>query len=534
MALVTSDLFLLPQRGHLSFWSTIIFSFSIFQNVVAMPQAIRPVEETNQLPAGAEEHAAPKGEIDILDFIPGGNVYQIGSARQGYRAEFLPDFGHEGIRLIDLRMLSFVEVQEELEVTNTELDRLQSLFAECHEFDSVWKFELACKCAPLRAEAYAGTAELRRRINDEQEVLKKLTEDQATRLRQLERRFACMALVEMPGDVGKKFFEQFGIDSKAGRQIKTLLREEMEAIAAENKVWEDNELSKKLEELFDPAHFELLKEVADGGRFFSPQPLLRSAQMAPFFRYAEIEKFEKIEERKSDEDLRFELVRPLIMGNGRLVSFDDYYDRSKLSFGISKWQRLVLLMKDSKSDWFSLIDDQLNSISQLVVTHEPTEGAISYQFEGEQKIIDHNKNAPVEIQTSAKAYRDFNSESFLLQKEIDDHIRRTIKQSMTPRQLDMLQFAVGATQFAQVGLYVVLSENLLGNEFSLSADQQRRLRILIQKRRAHEIERINELEEKILKLVSPDQKSHFGQTFGDTTTLFPSFFCNLASVLPGE
>jgi hypothetical protein len=524
--------FFVPQQGILAGWSAIVLSLSIVQSVTSFSQVNHSAEPVAQKPKSVQE-SEPR-EIDILDFMLGGNVYQVGSAREGFRPHFLPDYGHEGIRLIDLRMLSFVEVQKELEITDKQMERLEPLFADAHEFDSVWKFELACRCAPLRSEAYGGTAELRRQINDEQAVINVLTREQAERLRQLERRFASMALAETPGDVGKQFFSYFGIDSNLGHQIKAVLREELEAIAAENKVWEDGELYRELEELFDPAHLELLREVADEGRFFSRQPLLRAAQMAPFFRHSEIEKFVKNENSSSDEELDFELIKPLILGNGRLVSFEDYYDRSRLSFGYSKWQRLVLLMKESKSEWFSLIDDQANAIGKLVVTQEPTEGAICYQFEGEQKIINHNKNAPLEIQTSAKAYREFNAASFLLQKELDDHIRRTVKQSMTPRQLDMLQFAIGATQFAQVGLFVSLSENLLGKEFALSVDQQKRLRKLIQKRREHEISRLNGVEERILHLMEGNKKELFYSKFGETTNLFPSFICYLANVLPEE
>jgi hypothetical protein len=324
------------------------------------------------------------------------------------------------------------------------------------------------------------------------------------------------------------FLSQLSLNDKQKGVIIEIVRDELKEIAEENAKWETGKLLGWLEDCFKKDYLELLNQVAEtGGGWFATNPLIRSAQMSPFFSYPEIEDFGNKTEALANVDVQFQVIEPFVLANGRLVDRYDYFFRNHPTHGFSKWRRLGLLVTQGNSDWFSLVEPQKKFLDSLVRMEE-SGGQLIIRFAGDEKLMEYCSNRPAVFNNLA-AYREFQKTASRLTEEIDLHIERTVQDSLLPHQLAALQFSIGASQFDQLGVFVVLNDGFLGDEFKLTDKQRVDFREMITARREAELERLNSFEEKVLEQLSNDQRKQFTELFGDTTELFPSFVSHFTS-----
>jgi hypothetical protein len=457
--------------------------------------------------------------------LPFGNLYAVKQAKpdkqtgSGLTIGFMRDSGFVSI---DYRFLSLPEVQEELKVTDRQRERLRPIFEEIFECDIIWKWELACGCAPARAKATERLADLRSRLENRVFLEEILTNEQLVRLAQLENRFSMFSPSET-GKIGDKFLSQLALDSQQIARISEVVTEWLDNTSASNASWEKDVLSKALKSYLGDERFDLLTEVSDGV-WFSREPLIRSAQMSPFFAYRMIENFKDNSATQflnSDEG-EFQFVDPLILPNGRMVSSLDYRWRSQLSTIRSPWldfAEALIRGSEAEQSWYSLTDSQLSVLDSLVYKrYDPNGLGFAIAVVGPPV-----PEMPNEAVTDLSAYRKFFLRKVEWVRNIELNIESTLRSEFVPQQLKQLQFAIGAFRFRHLGVQIALSEQLLGAEFEISKHELAELQQLVFERRKAEHVEFRRIESVVLSELTDEQQKVFSELFGAPSKLFPSF-----------
>jgi hypothetical protein len=153
----------------------------------------------------------PEKSKELLDIFFAGGAHHVIVRHGEVDTMFYPDQLNFGIRLIDLRFLEFPEIQKELELSEDQLKKLVPLFKLLAEYDSVWKWELACRCQPVKKKAFKSSQELKSKVNEDDVVAEILLRFQRKRLKQLQRRFLLSSLRSMPKRYGELFLNELSI-----------------------------------------------------------------------------------------------------------------------------------------------------------------------------------------------------------------------------------------------------------------------------------------------------------------------------------
>lgn len=446
------------------------------------------------------------------------NIYEIRQAGSQLTVRFSVYHGFGGI---DYRFLSFPEIQEELNLTDRQRAHLRSIFEEIFEYDIVWSCELACACAPARLQATERVADLMSRVENRVFLKGLLTNEQLDRLVQIENRFAVYCPQEM-GRLGDKILGPLALDSQQLARISDVVIKSLDEISVANEEWEKTVLSEALKSYLGDERFDQLNRLS-GGAWFSREPLIRSAQMSPIFSFGMIEDFENNSAAKflASDKREFRIFDPLILPNGRIVSRADYSERSQLSSIRSDWQDLVLRIleaSESEADWFSLSDSQIDALASLYYIEESEQGAASVVFVGPPL-----PEMPQDALTSLPAYRRFINQKLEWARSVDLSIERAVRSTLVPRQLEQIQFAIGASQFRALGVQVTLAEKLLGVNFEISKDELLELQRLVLDRKKLEHKEFQRIESLVVDELSDEQRKVFRKLFGDPSELFPSF-----------
>lgn len=478
--------------------------------------------------------------FDVTDTQPGGGTFEVYMSRDGKQSlRFVSDFFTFNMKLSELRLISFPSVQEDLELSSTQLKRLKEIREKIFAFDMVWKWEQTSICKPVRDSARQNIADLREQVNAGEELHEILLPHQLERLYQIQRRYLLFTLADARRNRMTAFAHDFiqkrwQLDSQAVSQLTRIVSDEMESIKKDNHKWDTDVALKKIESFYEDADLKLLQQLVKDRAIFSSIPLQRSAQMGSFFHFSEIEeglkKPDELPATKINDhlDFSFEVINPLILPNGRFTSSSAIIDRSELSFPDSKWQRVAQLVNFGESEWFTLAEFQkqeLESLVQMKEFDDASGSGMRYVYldddQWQTRFQQIRENQP--IQTEEAAYRKYIDEMISFRRSRDSKMETAIRKALLPHQLDSLQFSVGAPQMGKLGLYQLLMNNMLGKRFALTNSQKKELTELVEERRKEEIETLKKLETKAIAALSIEQRKQFKQLFGDPLESLPTF-----------
>jgi hypothetical protein len=480
--------------------------------------------------------AEKEREFDITDSLPGGGVFTFGQSA-GTQNDLVFRFENsQFIRIAELRLISFSEVQKELELTKGQLEQLKKLRQEVHAYDMVWKWEQAIICESAKEKALAEMNKLKGRMSEAKPLKEILLPHQMDRLKQIQRRFLLFAYEAKQNRHLTTFAREFvskrwKINSKTLEEISRAVHEHLAEIKKKNNEWDKSVATPRILAFFDGDDQRLLTSLIDGRAIFTSHPLLRNAQMSPFFLYREVEaELDKPNEYpsigvKGADGLLFDVIDPMVHANGRLGSNHDFSHRSELAFSDTKWQRVALLLRFGKSEWFSLADFQSQELEHIAAKNEGATGGFYYSFLGSEEMImglkEIRNNSPLD--SDEAAYRKYVDAIIEYKKSSDSKIEAAIRKTLLPHQLSLVQFSIAAPQLEKLGLYILLDNDMLGEQRALSNSEKKELTKLVSDRRAEEIAELNKLESQIVERLTPEERKVFKDLFGKPVEFLPPF-----------
>jgi hypothetical protein len=488
---------------------------------------------------GKEPSAAERPKPDDADDIytsPYGLLNNVGlhvvgpKGRHG-ELECELDGLNTGSRTAELSCLMHPEIQSVLELTEQQIRELTPVFEQAAEV--IWRarWERRSKCESIKNSSVRRIQALAQKLNDGEFVQEVLLPHQFKRLLEIERRFLFNIHASTNAFLQRghtdKFFKLLKMDRPQVKSFSEALEDAAKEILEDNVQWENKVFLPMLQEMLTgKAHEEVSGLTKDAG-LFSAHPVVRFAQMSPLFLFAEVEKFPSREGSVIDDpnklDLTYSVFEPVILINGRFTGREDFILRDRWG-AHPKWRNFLMSLKFQGNSWLELSDDQHRELGELLWTDPPAEegGVIELRHFGDDRLELHRMKWFEAREIGEKEYRQMEGEYRELASRIDEELGERLMEILLPYQRERLQFAMGASQLHQLGIWHLLRYEMLGSPFSLTPDQAATMEKEITHRRKVEFERLVRFEEEMRGSLPAEQRDAFTNVFGEPVPHLPT------------
>ncbi len=459
-------------------------------------------------------------------------LYVVGPGGRHGELEVQADGRSTGCQIAELNCLMHPEIQSALELTDEQIRKLKPVFEQAAEV--IWRarWERGSVCEAIKKASLQNIQALATKLDKEGFVQQVLLPHQFRRLLQIERRFLFnihASLQEaMAHGHSDQFFKMLRMDREQARSFGKSLRESASEIREDNAKWDRETILPMLREMLTgEGHGEiegLTKEV----NLFSSHSVVRFAQMSPLFVFAEVEKFPSRDPSVLDDpeklDLTFSVFEPVILINGRFVGREDFIVRERMG-AHPKWRNFLISMKFHGNKWMELSDEQVETFERLLWTDpipEEKGGGSEIRYFGDDRLELQRMKWFEARDIGENEYRRLEGEYRKLRAENDVEMGERIEAALLPFQRERLQFAIGASQLHQMGIWHLLRYEMLGSTFKLETDELARLEKQITDRRKLELEKLVRFEQEMLESLTAEQREAFIDVFGEPVPQLPT------------
>jgi hypothetical protein len=497
-------------------------AFIFFLAISPVPKTVaqNPVSERGKEEPGVDAYNSPFGLLNNVGLRVDGPNGRYGELF------FEIDTLTHGTRLAELNCLMHEEIQSALELTDDQLKELQPVFEQATEF--IWRdrwFRFGW-CEPVKEAARKRISALSKKLGEEDFVRQVLLPHQYQRLLQIERRFLFNVLASLPPVYSEQFYKQLKMDREQARAFGAALSDSAREIREENAKWEVDVFFPMLQKMFTGDIQNEVDSVIKDAALFSDNPVVRFGQMSDLFRFSEIErlpgKASTNDGSSGPADLSFTNYGPVIVINGRFAEWQDFRHRDCHFMQRTRWKNFLERMNLFDDSWLELSPEQRDAFAELHWFESTPDQMLRSHFYGDDRLRPYEQKRTQGSGTDEKEYIAWENEFRELNAQIDAEIGDRIQAILLPFQRDRLQFALGANQFPQLGIWHTLRNKMLGGRFALTREQLAELEKEITHRRKQELERYIKFESEMLDSLTIEQREAFIDVFGEPVSYMPT------------